>query len=76
MEESMGLAFLPWERLPLWLLGPLMIAAGIFLTIQSELYSWRFFEAICFSAAGIIVFIYGIKRLRAEGSVKRTGDGK
>jgi len=61
----MGIALLPWERLPAWLLGPLMTALGVFLLFDAEPYSWRQLEAILFSVAGIGVFVYGLKKLRA-----------
>lgn len=35
----MELAFLPWEKLPAWLLGLLMIAFGVFLVFHFEPYS-------------------------------------
>lgn len=72
----MGLAFLPWERLPAWLLGPLILAAGIFLVLHSESYSWRQFEAVGFIVVGIGVFIHGIKKLRAKSVAEATSDGK
>jgi uncharacterized membrane protein AbrB (regulator of aidB expression) len=62
----MGLAFLPWEKLPAWLLGPLMAAVGVFLVFHAEPYSRRQFEAFAFIVIGIGVFIHGVKKLRAE----------
>jgi hypothetical protein len=62
----MGLAFLPWERLPAWLLGPLLAASGVFLVIQAEPFSWRQFEAVVFIIAGIGLFIHGVRKLRAK----------
>ncbi len=32
----MGLAFLPWERLPAYILGPLLILVGILAAISDE----------------------------------------
>ncbi len=62
----MGLAFLPWERLPAWLLGPLLVAAGVFLLFNAEQLSWRQFEAGGLIVIGIVIFIAGVKKLRAK----------
>lgn len=62
----MGLAFLPWEKLPAWLLGALMIAFGVFLLFHTEPYSLRQLEAGSFVVIGIGVFFYGVKKLRAK----------
>lgn len=59
----MGFAFLPWERLPAWLLGPLMIAGGVLLVFHAEPYSWRQLEAGGFIVIGIGVFIHGVKKI-------------
>jgi hypothetical protein len=60
----MGLAFLPWERLPAWLLGPLMVAVGVFLALHTEPFSWRQLEAGGFIVIGIAVFVHGVRKLR------------
>lgn len=62
----MGLAFLPWESLPAWLLGSLMIAAGVFLALHAEALSWGQFEAGGIIIIGIVIFIHGAKKLRAK----------
>jgi Na+/phosphate symporter len=62
----MGLAFLPWERLPAWLLGPLLVAIGVFLLLHAEPFSWRQVESVGLILIGIGVFIYGVKKLRAR----------
>jgi uncharacterized membrane protein len=72
----MGLAFLPWERLPAWLLGPLMVAVGVFLVLHAEPFSWRQFEAGGFIIIGMVVFIYGVKKLRAKSTADVTTGGK
>ncbi|MFL6660485.1 MAG: hypothetical protein ACJ8GW_20530 [Massilia sp.] len=66
----MGLSFLPWEKLPSWLLGPLMAAVGVFLVLHAEAFSGRQLEAVAFIAIGVGLFIHGVKKLRA----KPTGD--
>ena len=58
------LGLLPWERLPAWLLGPLMVAAGGVLALNLELFSWRQCVAVTLIIAGIGVFIHGVKKLR------------
>jgi len=70
----MGLAFLPWERLPAWLLGPLMVAAGVFLVLHTEPFSWRQFEAGGFVIIGIGVFIHGVKKLRKYSTTDTDPD--
>ena len=62
----MGLAFLPWEKLPSWLLGPLMSAAGVFLALHAEPFSWRQLEAVAFIIIGVGMFIHGLKKLREK----------
>lgn len=62
----MGLALLPWERLPAWLLGPLMVAAGVFLGFHTEQFSWRQFGAGGFMVVGIGIFIHGVQKLRTK----------
>jgi uncharacterized membrane protein len=72
----MGLAFLPWERLPAWLLGPLLVAAGVFLLFNAEQFSWRQFEAGGFIVIGIVIFIAGVKKLRAKSMANVSIDEK
>ncbi|MBC3910558.1 hypothetical protein [Undibacterium umbellatum] len=55
--------FLPWEKLPAWLLGPLMTCLGAYLVLHAEPYSWRQWEALGFIAIGIVIFIFGMKKL-------------
>ncbi len=62
----MGLAFLPWERLPAWLLGPLLVVFGVFLLLHAELFSWTQFEAGGFVLIGMGMFIYGVKKIRTK----------
>jgi hypothetical protein len=66
MEVRMGLMFLPWEKLPGWLVGLLTTASGVFLVLHAEPYSWRQFEAAAFTIIGTAIFIYSIKELRAK----------
>lgn len=68
----MGLAFLPWERLPGWLLGPLLVAVGVFLLLHAEPFSWRQFEACGIILIGIVMFIYGVKKLRTKRMTNAT----
>lgn len=72
----MGLAFLPWERPPARLLGPLMFVVGVFLAHNAQPYSWRQLEAIAFIFIGIGVFIHGIKKLRAKSIAETSCDEK
>ncbi|MFZ6641644.1 hypothetical protein ACO0LL_18020 [Undibacterium sp. TC4M20W] len=57
--------FLPWEKLPGWLLGPLMTCLGGYLFLHAEPYSWRQWEALGFVVIGIVIFIFGVKKLCA-----------
>lgn len=70
----MGVGLLPWERLPAWLLGPLMVAGGVFLLFYAEPYSWRQFEAGSFAVVGVIVFICGVKKRRTKTMADATTD--
>lgn len=72
----MGLAFFPWERLPAWLLGPLMFAAGVFLVLHAERFSWRQSEAGGFAVIGIGVFIHGVKKVRENSETVTAPDEK
>lgn len=58
--------FLPWEKLPGWLLGPLMTCLGGYLFLHAEPYSWRQWEALGFAVIGIVIFTFGVKRLYTE----------
>lgn len=58
--------FLPWEKLPGWLLGPLMICLGVYLFLHAEPNSWGQWEALGFVVIGIVIFIFGVKKLYAE----------
>lgn len=62
----MGLGLLPWERLPAWLLGPMLVAIGVFLALHAEPHSWRQIEALGAIVVGVSVFIHGVKRLRTK----------
>lgn len=62
----MGLAFLPWEKLSSWLLGPLMAVAGVFLVLHAEPFSWRQIEAVAFVVIGVGMFIHGVRKVLAE----------
>lgn len=62
----MGLAFLPWERLPAWLLGPILFLAGVFILFQAEPYSWEQVGAVAMVVGGIWMFVLGVKTLLAE----------
>ena len=52
----MGLAFLPWEKLPSWLLGPLMAAVGVSFVLHAEPFSWGQWEAVAFIVIGVGMF--------------------
>jgi hypothetical protein len=69
MEVQKMLGLLPWERLPGWLLGPLMVAASIVLALNLEPYSWSQIAAATFTIAGIGIFIHGVKKLRVNSVV-------
>jgi drug/metabolite transporter (DMT)-like permease len=69
----MGLAFLPWERLPSWLLGPLVAAVGVFLILNAEPFSWRQLEAVAFIVIGVAMAIRGVKKLFSK-PVENVGD--
>jgi hypothetical protein len=71
----MGLAFLPWERLPPWLLGPLMILVGVFLVFHAVPFSWRQAEAIAIIVIGFAVFASGLKKL-AKKEAKNESNSK
>ena len=72
----MGLAFLPWERLPAWLLGPLLTAAGVFLLLDAEPYSWIQYEGGAFVVIGIVLFIHGVRKLLSDPGSERIFDKK
>jgi len=71
----MGLAFLPWERLPAWILGPLMALAGVFLIFHAEPSSWRQLEAIAFIVIGVGMFIHSVKKLK-EKRIENQAEGE
>lgn len=60
------LAFLPWEKLPSWLLGSIMVIVGSFLWFYTEPYSWYQLEAVFFVIIGLALFIDGVKKLIAQ----------
>ena len=62
----MGLAFLPWEKLPAWLLGPMMIALGVFFLRQAAPYSRHQIEAIAVICTGAGLFMYGVRKARRK----------
>lgn len=62
----MGLAFLPWERLPAWLTGPILVLAGVFILFQAEPYSWEQGEAVAMVVGGVWMFVSGVRTLLAE----------
>jgi hypothetical protein len=62
----MGLALLPWEKLPAWLLGPLITALGIFLLYQATPYSREQTDAIALILVGTGLSMYGVKKLRRK----------
>jgi len=41
----MGLGLLPWERLPAWLLGPMLVAIGVFPALWYQRFHSRSEEA-------------------------------
>lgn len=68
------LGLLPWERLPGWLLGPLMTVFGTCLALNEQPYSLRQFAAIAFTIWGLGVFIHWSKKLRAEREIAATSE--
>jgi hypothetical protein len=60
------LGLLPWERLPGWLLGPLMMVVGTWPALNEQPYSWRQFAAIVFTIWGVGVLIHWVKKPRVE----------
>ena len=70
----MGLAFLPWEKLPLWILGPLMAATGVFLFLNAVPFSWRQYEAAGFVIIGLVLFVMGVRKLLSDRSVASPND--
>jgi hypothetical protein len=62
----MGLALLPWERLPSWFLGPLIAILNIYLFCHEQRYSWRQVESGLFIVIGIVMSVYGVRKLMRE----------
>jgi len=65
----MGLAFLPWERLPAWLLGLIFAVAGAFLLFDAEPYSWRQAQAVGMAIVGVWMFLSRVIRLVADPDI-------
>jgi|GEM_PF-4975524 len=73
----MGLAFLPWERLPSWILGPLLVALNIYLILDAKPCSWRQVESGLFIMVGIAMTVHGVYKLRLslkQEQLSATGD--
>lgn len=62
----MGLAFLPWERLPSWVLGPIMVLIGAYFFVNAESLSWHQLEASMLAIAGVCTCLYDLRKLRAR----------
>ena len=69
LEVKILFAFLPWERLPAWLLGAILTAIGGLLLFDAELYSWRQAEAVGLLIVGVWMFLSGAKKLLAEPDI-------
>jgi hypothetical protein len=58
--------WLPWEKLPDWILGPLLILAGGVFLAEDWPWSWHHLEGTVMAALGIGVFIHGLRKLRLD----------
>jgi hypothetical protein len=63
----MGLALLPWEKLPAWLIGPLIAAFGIFLMRHATDPDEQI-HAITLIGTGTALSIYGVRKLRKKSA--------
>jgi hypothetical protein len=61
------MAFLPWEKLPDWISGPLLILCGAYLLVGEWPWSsWSHLQGVMFVIIGIWMFIHGIRKLVSE----------
>ncbi len=60
------MALLPWERLPLWVLGPILTLIGASLLFDEEPYSWGQMPAVAMVFGGGWMFVSGVRKLIAE----------
>ncbi|MBC3915982.1 hypothetical protein H8L32_00665 [Undibacterium sp. CY18W] len=58
----MGLGFLPWEKVPIFVWSIVLIIAGGVLLFNEDFYSWGQAKAICMVIVGICAFVYDIKK--------------
>jgi hypothetical protein len=61
----MMFSFLPWERLPAWLLGLILTLAGVFILFDAELYSWRQVQAVAMVLVGSWMVISILRKVLA-----------
>jgi hypothetical protein len=61
----MGAGLLPWERIPIFIWGAVLILIGLFLLSHEELISWGEARAVLVLAAGLAAFIYDVRKRRS-----------
>lgn len=53
---------LPWEKLPAWILGPLVMFAGGAIVVAQQPWTWSQFEGWVGILMGMGIFIHGVTR--------------
>lgn len=66
LERMMGLAFLPWERLPAWLVGLLLIAAGVACLREYKMSAGYVVAGSSFMVGGSGLFYQSIRDFRKK----------
>jgi hypothetical protein len=62
-------SFLPWERLPAGLLGPILTLAGVYFLFDAEMYSWQQAQAVAMVLVGSWMVISILKSVLAEPDI-------
>lgn len=65
---------LPLERLPSWLLGPLLTIFNIYAVFHEKPYSWRQVESGLFIVVGIAMSVYGVRKLQRELESEKSSE--
>ncbi len=62
-------SFLPWERLPAGLLGPILTLVGVYFLFDAETYSWQQAQAVAMVLVGSWMVISILRCVQAEPDI-------